>query len=114
MLNLDFYSPQEQTFYSIVESQRQKLYAGTSTSTLVGGFIFNVSPDTVFHERSVYTVLDWLGDVGGLFDALKLISSVIVALCTNGIFPSYVISKLFYKQQSKRDAPKPDVANAVE
>ena len=36
--------------------------------------------EVVHHKRSVYTSLDLLGDIGGLLDALKSISSVIVTL----------------------------------
>ena len=32
------------------------------------------------HDRAVYTSLDLLGDVGGLFDALKGIASLFVSL----------------------------------
>ena len=28
--------------------------------------------------RSVYTLLDWLGDIGGLFDALKYIGQLVM------------------------------------
>ena len=34
--------------------------------------------DVVYHNRSIYTSLDLLGDIGGLFDALKGIFSVVV------------------------------------
>ena len=30
-------------------------------------------------ERATYSALDWLGDVGGLFDGLKIIASLLVA-----------------------------------
>jgi len=36
--------------------------------------------DVVHHKRSIYTSLDLLGDIGGLFDALKIISSIIITL----------------------------------
>ena len=29
-------------------------------------------------SRSTYSILEWLGDVGGLFDMLKLIGAIIV------------------------------------
>ena len=102
MLNLDFYSPREETFYTVVESKQAILNdAVRLAGAAIGGFTFNISPDTFSHERSVYTVLDWLGDVGGLRDALKLIVSALVAICSNGNLSSFLISKLFYKQKSK-------------
>ena len=48
-------------------------------------------------------VLDLLGDIGGLSDALKLIASTLVSLCTQGSLKDYLISKIFYEvpQDSK-------------
>ena len=43
-------------------------------------FEFRVAPDVVHHTRAIYTALDLLGDVGGLFDALKGFTSIIMAL----------------------------------
>ena len=36
--------------------------------------------DVKIHKKSIYTVLDLLGDVGGLFDALKAIASVFISI----------------------------------
>ena len=41
---------------------------------------FELDTEVLHHDRSIYTFLDLLGDVGGLFDALSGISSVIVFL----------------------------------
>ena len=30
-------------------------------------------------ERQTYSILDWLGDVGGLLDGLKIIGSLLIA-----------------------------------
>ena len=35
--------------------------------------------DLVSINRSTYSLLDWLGDVGGLFDALRLIAEFLIA-----------------------------------
>lgn len=37
-----------------------------------------VSQDEFMTERDTYSLLEWLGDVGGLFDMLKLIGSWLV------------------------------------
>ena len=39
---------------------------------------YEFSLDMLGVERSVYNVLDWLGDVGGLFDALLVIGGFIL------------------------------------
>ena len=54
-----------------------------------------VSPDIVHHTRSVYSVLDWLGDVSGLFDALNLIFRVLLSSLTTLIFKLGLFNRLF-------------------
>ena len=55
------------------------------------------------HKRSVYTFMDLLGDVGGLFDALHIISGILVTL---NIFVfgdpmnSFLLQALFFRQKS--------------
>ena len=44
--------------------------------------MFQMELDTVQHIRSVYTVLDFLGDVGGLFSILLSIGSGFVTLAS--------------------------------
>ena len=41
---------------------------------------FKLEKDVLHHNRSIYTFLDLLGDVGGLFDALKGISYITVVI----------------------------------
>ena len=41
---------------------------------------FNLHKDVINHSRSIYSFLDLLGDVGGLFDALTGIFSLVVSL----------------------------------
>ena len=47
--------------------------AGFHTDQLME-FIFMQAEETRYYERSVYTCLDLLGDVGGLKDALAAIA----------------------------------------
>ena len=57
-----------------------------------------MSPDTTLHSRSIYTVWDFLGDVGGLFDMIRLLTQPIVtlssALLGTGLH-RFLISALF-------------------
>ena len=50
----------------------------------------------LFHQRAIYNILDFLGDIGGLLDALKLIAATLVSLITNESLTNHLISKLFY------------------
>ena len=49
-------------------------------------------------SRSVYSILDYLGDVGGLLDALKLIASVIIAPFSGYSYITVLLKKLFAVQ----------------
>ena len=55
----------------------------------------NVGPDKLIINRETYSVLDWLGDLGGLFDALVLICSVIVTPVATFSMKATLLSKLF-------------------
>ena len=37
-----------------------------------------MSLDTIEYKRSVYTVWDWLGDIGGLYGTLLILGSYLV------------------------------------
>ena len=58
--------------------------------------------DKVSHMRSIYGVWDFLGDVGGLFDMLRLLAEPIVAFLSV-LFGSglerYLLSALFKKER---------------
>ena len=59
---------------------------------------YALSPDVMHYDRSVYTGLDLLGDVGGLYDALCAIAKIllfIVSLFTKGGPHDYIIQRLF-------------------
>ena len=51
---------------------------------------------TKVHSRSIYNGLDLLGDVGGLFDGLKLIATPLISLLTQGGLYKRLISLLFF------------------
>ena len=46
-------------------------------------------------ERQSYSILEWLGDIGGLFDALRLIGFLMVAPFANFWLKSELLSKIF-------------------
>ena len=78
----------------------------------VGGFSIGASPDTIIYSRAIYTLLDLLGDVGGLIDALKLICSMIIAVISNGDFSNYIISKLFYSYEKTHNNRESDYTSS--
>ena len=56
----------------------------------------------MFHSRAIYSIWDFLGDVGGLFDMLTLLAQPILALST-ALFGSgldrYLMATLFKKEK---------------
>ena len=63
-----------------------------------------MSLDTTAFERSVYTVWDWMGDVGGLYGSLAIIGHYTVALMAyitgNGIIKEIIES--LYRREATR------------
>ena len=47
-------------------------------------------------KRSAYNALDFLGDIGGLYDGLKLLFGAILTAVSGIDYTSLLISKLFY------------------
>ena len=55
-----------------------------------------LSNDQVNHQRAIYNFLDFLGDVGGLLDALKVIAWSLVSLVSQGSISAHLVSKIFF------------------
>ena len=61
---------------------------------------FMLNKSRTIHKRSIYTALDWLGDVGGLLDGLRLIGGVVMffySLIFGNPLNNFLLSKLFMK-----------------
>ena len=54
----------------------------------------------IVHSRAIYNILDFLGDVGGLLDALKLIAGTIVGLILRDNLTGKLVSLLFFFKDS--------------
>ena len=57
------------------------------------------------HHRSIYTFLDFLGDVGGLLDGLKLIGGLLVSAYTfivGNPLNAYLVNALFKRGKIKK------------
>ena len=65
-------------------------------------FAFQMSLDTKQYTRSVYSILDFLGDVGGLLSILLPIGGALIALLDqlfDRTLDSYIISKVFFDKK---------------
>ena len=69
-------------------------------STVHVAYVFEMEMDKYTIERTVYTSLDWLGDVGGLMDILFVIGAFPVMLLQgNGL--SFLLLKGLFKREAK-------------
>ena len=51
--------------------------------------------------RETYDVLSWLGDIGGLTDALRILAQLLLRPFTSFHFASFLLSKLFLAKPDK-------------
>jgi hypothetical protein len=61
-----------------------------------------MSPDKLVINRETYSLLDWLGDLGGLMDALYVFSSILVAPISAFKMQAILMSKLIREKPSER------------
>ena len=87
--------PKTQEFFEMKKTRKAGLPTISEYKDVVFSVWFEISPDIVHHHRTVYSVLDWLGDVGGLFDALTLIARVLLSTLTTLIFKLGLFNRLF-------------------
>ena len=50
------------------------------------------------HSRSIYNVLNFLGDVGGLREAFKMIIGFALGLYNQASLATYLIKNIFFKK----------------
>ena len=60
----------------------------------------NMSIDKKVVNRETYSMLDWLGDLGGLYDALRLLCRFIVAPISSFSLQATLMAKLFRRRPS--------------
>ena len=59
------------------------------------GFELNLSFDENITQRETYDILEWMGDLGGLFEALQIIGYIIMAPITAFALSSHMANLLF-------------------
>ena len=85
--------PREETFYPVGSEDLDITYNDT-----LGGFIITFSNQSTQHTRSIYSALDFLGDVGGLLDMLRLVALTFlqfVALVTGSGIDAFLLGQIF-------------------
>ena len=59
------------------------------------GIVYEINLDRRRIQRSVYSLLDWIGDVGGLLEAMFVVFSVLIVIYQYKTFEIYMIHNLF-------------------
>ena len=68
------------------------------------GIVFEVNLNRKRIQRSVYSLLDWIGDVGGLLEAMFVSFSILVAVFHYKTFEKFMVENLFLRKGSVDDA----------
>lgn len=53
------------------------------------------SPEVIYSSRQTYSIFDWLGDIGGLNDALFIILEVMLLPFKKFAYSSFILTQLF-------------------
>ena len=55
-------------------------------------------------DREVYSLLDWFGNLGGLFEGLSLFFGLVVATINFSFYKNYMVSNLFMYDNKAQNA----------
>ena len=90
-----------ETIFSLVtESARPSTYTGDKVGAISGSIVFRLSSDRVTIQRIVYSFLDYLGDIGGLFGILTGFASTFsLILNFNGVY--HLLTSVLFSVESK-------------
>ena len=76
----------------------------------MGGIRIQVDPDKVTNQRSIYNLLNLLGDVGGLLEALRQTGGLLLLILGKGdLLSGFLLRKVFKKvsrQESEQDCQR--------
>jgi len=69
-----------------------------------------LNPDVLSYERQTYSLLDWVGDIGGLYDGLRLLGSFIIAPFAIYSLQVELVSTIFRQVAQPAQEPTPEQA----
>ena len=91
----------EKTLYRVEES-KSKL--PIENENILRTIFVTAATERIESSRSIYNLLDFLGDVGGLREAFRLISGSILGLIGQGGLAQHLLKRLFYKEPDSNEA----------
>ena len=96
--NPGWFGEEKQTIYALKEAD----FETDSPSGVKFGLIIFAETTGILSSRNIYNFLDFLGDVGGLLEALKLISGLFLSLVSVSGLRDWLIFRLFLKVPSTK------------
>ena len=102
-LNLDMFTKEYEFYEEVVE---QDLSTAVFSDRLLT-FAFSLHDQEVYHERQVFTIVDLLGNIGGILDIFLIITKFLISPYASLSFMNTFISKL-YKLKTKNLNKQPD------
>ena len=66
------------------------------------------------YDREVYHALDWIGDMGGLFDGLRGFFAIIVAILTYKKYDVWMVAQLYQQKIEEPEKDKQDKDRGID
>jgi hypothetical protein len=101
----------EREFFSITDSQydmHEKLH-----DPAIASYRFFVDPQEDYYSRNVFTFIDLLGQLGGVYEIFDLFGIVFVGFIAHRLFQFSILSRL-YQVNTKNDNEIPDRKSRLE
>ena len=67
------------------------------------GIVFEMSPDLIKYQRTVYSFLEWLSEVGGLLSALLSVLTVVLKIFMYKAIDFYMVQQLYDRREVSDD-----------
>ena len=76
------------------------------------GVIFEMNLDLVTYDRTVYSFLQWVSELGGLYSALFAIFSVLMKIIHYKGLDFYVVSNIYTRKQILKNGDEDDLSES--
>lgn len=68
---------------------------------------FRIDNKYQIYERKIYSVLDLLGDVGGMLEAIRVLGFLIVGFISSKQFQAALLSKVYQQEKPPKENNDP-------
>ena len=95
--NPGWFSSREVTLFELkLTIDNIKVPNAFDKDTIVGGFFIDIDPTFVSHQRSIYNFLDFMGDIGGLYEALNPVGAAFMYFFGTRGLQGLIVSSIFF------------------